>query len=60
MAVPAGKHEVVFKFESKTYARGEKIALTSSIGIILLILGVVAKNFTGLLKNRYLCNLKNR
>ena len=45
MTVPAGKHEIVFKFESTTYARGEKIALASSIGIVLLILGVVAKGY---------------
>jgi hypothetical protein len=43
MAVPAGKHEIVFKFEPASYARGEKIALASSIGIVLLILGVAAK-----------------
>ena len=45
MAVPAGKHEIVFKFEPASYARGEKIALVSSIGIILLILGVAAKEW---------------
>jgi len=43
MAVPAGEHEIVFKFEPVSYARGEKIALASSIGILLLILGVAAK-----------------
>ena len=43
MTVPAGKHEIVFKFEPLSYARGETIALISSIGIILLILGVAAK-----------------
>ena len=43
MAVPAGNHEIVFKFEPLNYARGEKIALVSSIGIVLLILGVAAK-----------------
>ena len=50
MPVPAGKHEIVFKFESVTYARGEKIALASSIGIILLILGVIAKEYLDFLK----------
>ncbi len=45
MAVPAGKHEIVFKFEPVSYARGEKIALASSIGIVLLILGVAAKGY---------------
>ncbi len=43
MVVPAGKHEVVFKFEPKSYARGEKIALASSIATVLLILGVIGK-----------------
>ena len=43
MTVPAGKHEIVFKFESANYARGEKIALVSSICIVLLILGVAYK-----------------
>ncbi len=43
MAVPAGKHQIVFKFEPKTYATGEKISLAGSVGIILLILGVAAK-----------------
>ena len=42
MAVPAGQHDIVFRFESASYVRGEKIALFSSIGIVLLILGVVA------------------
>ena len=42
MSVPSGKHEIVFKFEPKSYTVGERIALFSSIGIVLLILGVVA------------------
>ena len=45
MAIPAGKHEIVFRFEPAAYARGEKIALASSIGIVLLILGVAAKGY---------------
>ncbi len=43
MAIPAGKHEIVFKFEPKSYALGEKISLAGSICIVLLILGVTAK-----------------
>ena len=42
MVVPAGEHEIEFRFEPATYARGERIALFSSIGIVLLVLGVVA------------------
>jgi hypothetical protein len=45
MAVPAGKHEIVFKFNPKNYARGEKIALASSIGIVLMVLGVAAMEY---------------
>jgi len=45
MVLPAGKHEIVFRFEPKSYVRGEKIALASSIGILLLIFGVMAKEY---------------
>jgi hypothetical protein len=45
MAVPAGKHGIEFKFEPVSYVRGEKIALVSSIGVVLLILGVAAKGY---------------
>jgi hypothetical protein len=38
MRVPAGTHKIEFKFEPEVYARGEKIALVSSI---LLLLGLV-------------------
>jgi hypothetical protein len=49
MAVPAGNHEIIFRFEPVSYVRGEKIALVSSIGIVLLVLGVAMK---GLFCNR--------
>jgi len=42
MAVPAGKHEIVFRFEPQKYVQGEKIALASSIGVVLLLFGVIA------------------
>jgi hypothetical protein len=45
MAVPAGNHEIVFKFEPVSYLHGERIALASSIGIVLLVLGVAVKLF---------------
>jgi len=45
MAVPAGNHEIVFKFEPQKYAQGEKIALVSSIAIVLLILGVAVTEY---------------
>lgn len=41
LAVPVGEHQVVFKFEPKSYVLGERISLASSIAIILLILGAV-------------------
>lgn len=37
MKVPAGKHEIVFKFEPEGYIVGEKVALASSILLILLV-----------------------
>ena len=42
MTVPEGEHIIEFKFEPELYARGERIALISSIGIVLLILGTIA------------------
>lgn len=37
MKIPAGKHEIVFKFEPEGYIVGEKIALASSLLLILLV-----------------------
>lgn len=37
MKVPAGKHSIVFKFEPEGYIVGEKIALASSLLLILLV-----------------------
>ncbi len=41
MIVPAGQHEVVFKFEPESYYKGEKIALAGSILLFLFVLGGV-------------------
>lgn len=38
MVIPQGQHEIIFKFEPKTYANGQRIALASSI-LILCFLG---------------------
>jgi hypothetical protein len=41
MKIPAGQHEIVFKFEPKTYFIGEKISIASSIVLFLaLIFGI--------------------
>ena len=36
LEIPAGKHEIVFKFEPTLYSTGERIALISSILVLLL------------------------
>ncbi len=41
MIVPAGKHEVVFKFEPEAYYKGEKIAMAGSILLFLFVIGGV-------------------
>jgi hypothetical protein len=40
MVVPAGQHEIVFKFNPSSYRVGEAITLIASILIILLVIGV--------------------
>ena len=42
MIIPAGSHEIEFKFEPKSYYTGEKISLASSILLLILFLGVCA------------------
>ncbi|MBL0048894.1 MAG: hypothetical protein IPP32_12455 [Bacteroidetes bacterium] len=41
MRIPAGEHKIEFKFEPKTYATGEKIALASSILLYLVLAGAL-------------------
>lgn len=41
MIVPAGSHTIEFRFEPKSFYAGTKIALTSSILVILLVLGAL-------------------
>ncbi|MFW5974626.1 MAG: YfhO family protein [Bacteroidota bacterium] len=39
MVIPEGEHTIEFKFEPQSYYTGETIALTTSILVILLVLG---------------------
>ena len=45
MKVPAGKHEIVFKFEPKVFIEGEQIALAGSIALFLVVAGVAFMEF---------------
>jgi hypothetical protein len=40
MVVPAGKHEIEFRFEPKVFAVGEKVSFASSLLLILMIVGL--------------------
>jgi hypothetical protein len=39
MVVPAGEHSIEYRFEPQSYAMSEKISLTSSILLLLVVLG---------------------
>jgi hypothetical protein len=39
MRIPAGKHEIEYRFEPKVFFIGEKISFASSLLLILLLLG---------------------
>ena len=39
MTIPAGKHTIEFKFEPQVVKTGSTIALISSIGMVLLLIG---------------------
>ncbi len=45
MRLPAGEHTIVFKFHPDSYFIGEKIALASSLILILLVIGTVFLEF---------------
>ncbi|MDP4207626.1 MAG: YfhO family protein [Bacteroidota bacterium] len=51
MLVPAGDHTIEFRFEPKSFIYGENISLASSILIVMMILGVVAREIIRLLKS---------
>ena len=52
MRVPAGNHEIIFEFRPPSYYTGEKIALGSSVLLLLLFLGVAFGGLTGMDLNR--------
>ena len=45
MIIPAGVHKIEFKFEPKTYNISQTIALSSSVVIFLMLLGLLGYNF---------------
>ncbi|MCC2546090.1 YfhO family protein [Hymenobacter sp. BT175] len=45
MPMPAGQHELVFKFEPKSYAIGNTVSMISSVLVILLVLGALYYTF---------------
>ncbi len=45
MMVPAGAHDIEFRFEPRSYYTGEKVSLAASILLVLLILGSVGVYF---------------
>ncbi|MFZ5939981.1 MAG: YfhO family protein [Bacteroidota bacterium] len=47
MNIPAGEHEIVFRFHPESYFMGEKVSLAGSLMIILLLLGVVVFELKG-------------
>jgi len=42
MVIPAGKHEIVFKFEPTSYYKGKQISTIGSFAALILILGGIA------------------
>lgn len=41
LKVPAGSHEIVFKFEPKAYSQFSSLTLLSSLALLLLLLGTI-------------------
>ena len=52
LLVPKGIHTIEFEFHPASYFTGEKIAMASSIVLLLLFLGVISKEITGLFKQK--------
>ena len=43
MVIPEGEHEIVFKFEPKSYQTGQTVSLVSSILLLLATAGIVVR-----------------
>jgi uncharacterized membrane protein YfhO len=41
MVIPAGKHQIEFKFEPQSYYMGNKVSMASSILLLLAIGGYI-------------------
>jgi hypothetical protein len=51
MRIPAGKHQIEFRFEPASFAKGKTISTASSFALILGVLGIVGTSVWGFLKN---------
>ncbi|WP_373552044.1 YfhO family protein [Haliscomenobacter sp.] len=51
MRIPAGKHEVEFRFEPASFAKGKAISTASSLTLIVGVLGIVGTGLWKFLKN---------
>lgn len=56
MRIPSGKHTIEFKFQPQRYIVGEKIALGSSLILIIAIIGALYLSW----RNRKKCELENQ
>ena len=53
LLVPAGNHEIVFKFEPRSYYLGETISLISSLLIMLSLFSVIGFNYIPGLREKF-------
>jgi hypothetical protein len=51
MRIPAGKHEVEFRFEPASFAKGKAISTASSLTLLVGVLGIVGTGLWKFLKN---------
>jgi uncharacterized membrane protein YfhO len=52
MIIPKGEHTIEFEFRPASYYTGEKVALASSVILLLLILGVLFKEIKNLTQQK--------